>query len=136
MNYLNPDPATLPALFATLPDDTPIVMLNLLKFRDVAEYKGQPAGYSGREAYRRYSEVALGKLAEIGAAVLYAGDVQATLIGPQDSEHWDEVLLVRYPSKQAFMGMMLQPDFFEATRHRTAALADSRLVATVAVRGL
>lgn len=132
MHYLNPDPALLPSLFAKLPDDTPVVMLNLLKFRDVAEYKGQPADYSGREAYRRYSEVALPKLAAMGAAVLYLGDVKATLIGPQDGEHWDEVLLVRYPSKQAFMGMMLQPDFFEATRHRTAALADSRLVATVA----
>lgn len=136
MTYLNPDPALLPALFAGLPDDTPIVMLNLLKFRDVAEYKGQPADYSGREAYRRYSEVALKKLAEIGAAVIYVGDVQGTLIGPQDSERWDEVLLVRYPSKQAFMGMMMQPDFFEATRHRTAALADSRLVATVEAQGL
>lgn len=135
MPYLNPDPEKLPALFAGLPDDTPIVMLNLLKFRDVAEYKGQPADYSGREAYRRYSLVALQKLAQIGASVLYAGDVRATLIGPQDGELWDEVLLVRYPSKQAFMGMMLQPDFFEATRHRTAALADSRLVATVEVRG-
>ena len=132
MSYLNPDPARLPAIFASLPEDTPIVMLNLLKFRDVAEYKGQPADYSGREAYRRYTEVALQKLAQIGASVIYVGDMKATLIGPQ-SEQWDEVLLVRYPSKQAFFGMMQQPDFFEATRHRTAALADSRLIATVEV---
>lgn len=132
MSYLNPDPAKLPALFASLPEDTPIVMLNLLKFRDVAEYKGVPADYSGREAYRRYSAVALQKLAQIGARVIYVGDMKATLIGP-DSEQWDEVLLVRYPSKQAFFGMMQQPDFFEATRHRTAALADSRLIATVEV---
>lgn len=132
MSYLNPDPAKLPALFASLPEDTPIVMLNLLKFRDVAEYKGVPADYSGREAYRRYSEIALQKLAEIGASVTYVGDMKATLIGPE-SEQWDEVLLVRYPSKQAFFGMMQQPDFFEATRHRTAALADSRLIATVEV---
>ena len=130
MTYLNPDPGKLPAILAALPDDTPIVMLNLLKFRDVAVYKGQPAGYSGREAYRRYSDVALKKLAEIGARVTYVGDMKATLIGPE-SEQWDEILLVRYPSKQAFMGMMMQPDFFDATRHRTAALADSRLVATI-----
>ena len=133
MSYLNPDPARLPAIFASLPEDTPIVMLNLLKFREVAEYKGEPADYSGREAYRRYSEVALKKLAEIGARVTYAGDMKATLIGPE-GEQWDEVLLVRYPSKQAFFGMMQQPDFFEATRHRTAALADSRLIATVELK--
>lgn len=134
MSYLNPDPAKIPALFASLPDNTPIVMLNLLKFREVAEYKGQPADYSGREAYRRYSEIALQKLAQIGARVTYVGDMKATLIGPE-SEQWDEVLLVRYPSKQAFFGMMQQPDFFEATRHRTAALADSRLIATVEMTG-
>lgn len=135
MSYLNPDPAKIPAIFASLPDDTPIVMLNLLKFRDVALYKGEPADYSGREAYRRYSEIALQKLAQIGASVTYVGDMKATLIGPE-SEQWDEVLLVRYPSKQAFFGMMQQPDFFEATRHRTAALADSRLIATVEAKGL
>lgn len=134
MSYLNPDPEKLPGIFAGLPDNTPIVMLNLLKFRDVAVYKGQPADYSGREAYRRYSDVALQKLAEIGARVTYVGNMKATLIGPE-SEQWDEVLLVRYPSKQAFLGMMMQPDFFEATRHRTAALADSRLVATIEATG-
>lgn len=133
MKTINPDPALLPALFEGLPDNTPIVMLNLLKFRAVAEYKGQPAEYSGREAYRRYSEFTLKKLGEIGASVIYVGDMKGVLIGPQD-EQWDEVLLVRYPSKQAFMGMMLQPDFYEATRHRTAALEDSRLVATVEVK--
>lgn len=133
MSHLNPDPAKLPALFASLPDDTPIVMLNLLKFRDVADYQGVPADYSGREAYRRYSEVALQKLAQIGARVTYAGDMKAMLIGPE-GEQWDEVLLVRYPSKQAFFGMLQQPDFIAASRHRTAALADSRLIATVELK--
>lgn len=134
MKTIHPDPQQLPAILAALPDATPIVMLNLLRFRAVAEYKGVAADYSGREAYRRYSEVTLPKLAQIGAQVSYLGRTQGTLIGPPD-EHWDEVLLVRYPDKQAFMAMLAMPDYFEATRHRTAALEDSRLIATVAMPG-
>lgn len=131
MKTINPDMQQLPAILAGLPTGTPIVMLNLLRFRDVAEYKGVPAAYSGREAYRRYSEFTLPRLAEIGAAVIFMGAAKGALIGPPD-EKWDEVLLVRYPSVEDFMGMLAAPDYFEATRHRTAALEDSRLIATVA----
>ncbi|MDF2447191.1 MAG: hypothetical protein K0S46_2427 [Moraxellaceae bacterium] len=131
MKTIDPDLQALPAILAGLPQDTPIVMLNLLRFRDTALYKGVPADYSGREAYRRYSEVALQQLAKIGAAVLYLGDVKGALIAPPD-EAWDEVLLVRYPSIQAFMGMLADADYRASTKHRTAALDDARLIATVA----
>lgn len=131
MKTIDPDLRQLPAILARLPADTPVVMLNLLRFRDEALYRGQPAGYSGREAYRRYSAVALQKLAAIGAEVIFVGEAQGSLIAPAD-EHWDEVLLVRYPSVQAFLGMVAAPDFHDASRHRTAALEDARLIATLA----
>lgn len=135
MKTIDPDLQKLPAILARLPADTPVVMLNLLRFKAVASYKSGPADYSGREAYRRYSDVALKKLAEIGAQVLYLGAAQGELIAPPE-EHWDEVLLVRYPSVQAFIGMLAMPDYREATKHRTAALEDSRLVATLPQAGL
>ncbi|MDO8331959.1 MAG: DUF1330 domain-containing protein [Fluviicoccus sp.] len=130
MKTINPDPQRLPAIFAGIPLDTPVVMVNLLRFREVAHYKDGPAAWSGREAYRRYSEVALVKLAEIGAEVIFMGDAKGSVIAPPE-ESWDEVLLVRYPSIQVFMGMMASPDFREASKHRTAALEDARLIATV-----
>ncbi len=105
-------------------------MVNLLRFRETAQYKDGPAEWSGREAYRRYSEVALAKLAEIGAEVIFIGDAKGSVVAPPE-ESWDEVLLVRYPSIQVFMGMMASPDFREASKHRTAALDDARLIATV-----
>ncbi|MDX1803510.1 MAG: DUF1330 domain-containing protein [Alcanivorax sp.] len=128
MSVIDPDPQRLPAIMASLPDDTPIVMLNLLRFREVAEYRDGPANYSGREAYRRYSQVALGKVQGVGGEPVWTGKALAGVIAPQD-EHWDEVLLVRYPSKQAFMAMLSDPEYREATRHRTAALSEARLVA-------
>jgi uncharacterized protein (DUF1330 family) len=130
MKTVNPDPQRLPAIFAGIPLDTPVVMVNLLRFRETALYKDGPAEWSGREAYRRYSEVALAKLAEIGAEVIFIGDAKGSVIAPPE-ESWDEVLLVRYPSIQVFMGMMASPDFREASKHRTAALDDARLIATV-----
>jgi hypothetical protein len=56
------------------------------------------------------------------------GDAQLTLIGPSE-ESWDDVLLVEYPSRKAFIAMTSNPEYLACTVHRTAALADSRLVA-------
>lgn len=125
---IDPNPQTLPAILASLADDTPIVMLNLLRFRDVARYKDGDADYSGREAYQKYSEVAFGKVQGVGGEMVWKGRALAGVIAPE-GEKWDSVLLVRYPSKQAFASMLADPEYREATRHRTAALEEARLVA-------
>lgn len=130
MKTINPDMQKLPEILSGIPAGTPVIMLNLLKFRETALYKDGATPCSGREAYRLYSEQALAWLASIGAEVVFMGAVHGALIAPPD-ERWDEVLLVRYPSVQAFTGMLASPEYRAATRHRTAALEDSRLVATV-----
>jgi uncharacterized protein (DUF1330 family) len=99
----------------------PIVMLNLLRF--------QPGG--GAAEYAAYGDAARPYLDRAGAKVRYLGRVAATVIG---GEPWDEVILVEYPSKQAFLEMIADPGYREAARHRTAALADSRLYCTLAGR--
>ena len=40
------------------------------------------------------------------------------------------IILVRYPSPSAFLDMVTTPDYQSLSGHRTAALADSRLVPT------
>lgn len=54
MPVVDPDPKRLPDILKSIPADTSIVMLNLLRFRDKARYKDGEADYDGREAYRRY----------------------------------------------------------------------------------
>ena len=125
---IDPNPAMLPEILAFLPDDTPIVMLNLLRFREIARYKEGEADYSGREAYQKYSDVAYGKVQGVGGEMVWKGRALASVIAPE-TERWDSVLLVRYPSKQAFAGMLADPEYREATRHRTAALEEARLIA-------
>jgi uncharacterized protein (DUF1330 family) len=133
---VDPDRQQLSRVLKEIPQDTPIVMLNLLRFRDQAVY---PDGHgaepcTGAEAYHRYSQTAIRKITEVGGQPIWAGNVQGSVIAPP-GEEWDEVLLVEYPSIGAFMDMIRQPDYQEAAVHRTAALEDARLICTVQTRG-
>lgn len=135
--HVEPTTEQLAAFLAEDPG-SPIVMLNLLRYRDEADYSEAPdlapeAPISGREAYQRYSEGVLPILASIDAGIELFGPCHGTLIGPAD-EAWDEIVLVRYPSTAAFVGMVTSPEYEAITGHRTAALADSRLVRTTAAR--
>ena len=117
-----------------LPADEAVVMLNLLRFREVADYSRHPdlapdVPISGAEAYARYGAAAMPHLSTTGAELVYRASARATIIGPV-GEEWDEVVLVRYPSPAAFLGMVTAPEYVRLSGHRTAALADSRLVAT------
>lgn len=114
-------------MLAALPADVPVVMLNQLRFRDRAAYPPEEAACSGREAYRRYSQVALQAISRIGGSVIFSGRPGASLIGPED-EVWHAVFLVRYPSVDAFRSMLAMPGYRAAVRHRTAAIEDSRLI--------
>jgi len=115
-----------------VPDGQPLVMINLLRYREAAAY---PAGFdaapcSGSEAYRRYGQAAIRFITAVGGQVIWQGSAKAVLIGPA-GEQWHKALLVRYPSKQAFLRMVADPDYQAITVHRSAALEDSRLIATV-----
>jgi uncharacterized protein (DUF1330 family) len=93
----------------------PVLMLNLLRFA--------PDG--GAEAYRRYGGAAAPVLEKSGARVRYLGQVMGTVIA---GETWDEVILVEYPTVQAFLDMSMAPDC--PAELRAGALADSRLYCT------
>lgn len=126
---IDPTPESFSALKREVPPDTPIVMLNLLKFRQQASYP-QDSGHapcSGREAYARYQAHANPAVRSVGGDLLWSGTALSHPIAPPD-ESWDEVLLVRYPSVQAFFGMVMDPEYQRQTVHRSAALEDARLV--------
>src|SRR5262245_58171237 len=126
-HHIHPERAALEAL-SKLADDEPVVMLNLLRFRDQASYPqgSEHAACSGREAYARYGAKARLHVRSVGGKPIWIGTAQLSVIGPAD-EAWDEVLLVEYPSRKAFLKMATDPDYLACTVHRTAALADSRL---------
>ena len=98
----------------------PVVMLNLLRFK--------AAG--GRERYLEYVEHFRTTAAPHGAEVLYVGDGSTALVA-EAGQSWDAVLLVRYPSRQAFSDMVRDPAYGEGTHLRTEALEEAVLQATV-----
>jgi uncharacterized protein (DUF1330 family) len=123
------------AQFVSRGIEGPVVMLNLLRFREVADYSGSPelapdSPISGAEAYQRYAEHTLPFLEAAGGELVFMGTGGAPLIGPLD-ERWDRVLLVRYPSVQTFLSFASNADYLAGLGHRTAALDDSRLLPMV-----
>ena len=117
-----------------IPPNTPLVMINLLRYREVAEYSKYPEALpcSGREAYRlRYLQGgALNVVRSNGGSVLWFGSVFGGVICPPD-ERWDDALLVQYPASDRLMKIYADPAYQAIAFHRTAALEDSRLIATV-----
>ena len=113
------------------PLDTPVVMLNLLKFSERASDDGDGA-VSGRDSYERYGERVRSMLEETGARVLFQGRADSVVIGG-DADDWDAVILVEYPSRTAFLEMTSSPQYREVSKDRTAGLADSRLIAMTAL---
>jgi len=131
MPSLDPTHGTLNALRDKVPAETPIQLLNLLRFKAHAEY---PSGTdehpcSGREAYARYLRAVADSLAEVGAHVRLQARALQTLVAPQ-GEQWDQVLVFEFPSLVAFLSLLENEQYKAAAVHRTAALMDSRLVCT------
>jgi uncharacterized protein (DUF1330 family) len=111
--------------------DTPVVMLNLLKFaeRPDSGASGRANGVeSGRGSYERYGERMRSMLEETGARVLFQGRADSVVIGG-DADDWDAVILVEYPSRKAFLEMTSSPKYRDVSKDRSAGLADSRLIA-------
>lgn len=131
---VKPTEQQLGAFMTGAHDGKPVIMLNMLKFRDVAAYTGEylrqhpgASGRSGREAYEIYSQQTMPFLFAAGGQLLWMGDVVSSLIGPED-ETWDRVFLVYYPSRDALKKMLANPAYQATGLHRDAALADSRLI--------
>ncbi len=109
-----------------------VVMLNLLRFREIADYSATPelapgTPISGAEAFQRYIEHTLPYLRETGGDLIFLGSGGPFLIGPE-AERWDMVMLVRQSSVEAFLAFAAHEAYQAGIGHRTAALEDSRLL--------
>ena len=102
-----------------------VVMLNLLKFRDVALDGFGVDGMSGSQAFRRYGELNDAEDVKFGSEPIWMGLAKNTIIGEED---WDLAILVRYPSRQHFIDKLDNARYREISKVREAALLDSRLV--------
>ncbi|WP_353199329.1 DUF1330 domain-containing protein [Sandarakinorhabdus sp.] len=122
VNETAPRPEVIAGFFGDA-DHGPMVMVNLLKFKDKATYPdGRDPELTGREAYDRYGEAVRGCLEAVGGHVVYHGPVSGMLLG-QVEEQWDAVALAWYPSPQAMLQMVALPEYQAIEIHRYAGLA-------------
>lgn len=113
----------------------PVVMLNLLRFREVADYSATPAlapaaPISGAEAFQRYIDHTLPHLTASGGELKFLGQGGSWFIGPE-AERWDMAMMVRQNSLESFMAFAANEAYLEGIGHRTAAIEDSRLLPLV-----
>ena len=101
-------------------NDEPIYMVNLLKFKDKAEYPDKrETDLSGREAYAIYSEEVKHHLAKVGAKAIFGANV------------WDSVAIASYPSRKSMLDMISDPEYIKSAQHRVAGLKGQLNIETV-----
>jgi hypothetical protein len=138
-SYLEPSEASAIELFSRKISG-PVVMLNLLRFRAVADYSDHPdlmpeQPMTGREAFQKYIDHALPYLRASGGDIDFLGDGGGFFIGPAN-ERWDLVMLIRQNSLKDFMEFASNDAYLAGLGHRSAALEDSRLLPLVECRNL
>lgn len=108
--------------FIALPNDLPLQMLNLLKFKAQVE----ETGLTGKEQYKVYMKAAFPFFEKSNAKIIFNGNPKFTLIGPVDQLEWDKILIIEYATKKDFITMITSEGY--PAHLRTKALADSRLI--------
>jgi len=107
---------------AELPEDQELLMLNLLRYKDRVE----ETGLTGETTYKQYIRAASPFFGEVDAEIVFFGSPELMLIGPEDQELWDDILLVKYRNAGEFFKMTQAKGYPSALREQS--LQDSRLI--------
>ena len=110
----------------------PIFMVNLLKFKERAEYEdGRETPLSGREAYALYAAEVAKVITQVGGKLIFGANVERLMLGEAE-ELWDQVAIAMYPTRAAMIELIQPPEYAEISVHRTAGLAGQLNIETVA----
>lgn len=112
-------------LVRSLPDEGPVVMVNLVRFRE----RALDGSGSGWDAYARYSKADIPLLKRVGGTILWAGHVEGVALGDVGDRSWDWVVVVLYPSRAAFLSMVTSPEYAVANLDRENGVADHLILA-------
>ncbi len=128
IRYGTPNLEYAARMAATAPeDDGPVWMVNLMKYREVADYSdGRESTISGQEADDIYSP--LESLIAVGAAPVFFGEVDQQLLG--DGTVWDRVAVIKYPTRQSFIDMQSLPGYQESHHHKDAGMEKTFVIGT------
>jgi len=127
MGAIRPNAQAFQQLAAST-DEGPVVMLNLLKFKERAD----SGDVSGRESYNRYGRDVKPMVEALGGHIIWHGRADQLLIGEED---WDAIALVEYPSRKVFLEMAMSQQMGEIHHNREAGLERTVLIACREIGG-
>lgn len=134
MNAVYPSEEQIKGFLESGPE-APICMVNLLKFKQKAEYEdGRETDLTGREAYELYETGVKKLLQGIGGGVGFEGNVERLMLGKVE-ELWDMVALAVWPSRKAMFEVMQSAQMQEISVHRSAGLAGQLNIETTGFTG-
>ena len=133
-NAVTPTPEQVEG-FLTPGAEGPIFMVNLLKFKALAEYEdGRQTELTGREAYHIYARGVAEVIQRVGGRLCFGAEVERLMLGEVE-ELWDQVAIAMYPSRTAMFEMIQLPEYAEISVHRSAGLAGQLNIETVDASG-
>ena len=128
-NAMTPSRAQISELLASA-DPGPVVMVNLLRFRERAVYAdGRETSLSGLEAFMIYSGLMKTIVEGFGGRFLVSALLDRLVIGSGEMG-WHRIGLVEYPSRAVFAQVATSPAVHEAAVHRSAGLEGQLLIAS------
>ena len=135
MNYINAitkTEAQIEALLA-VDDGGPICMVNLLKFKERAEYEdGRETNLSGAEAYQIYGAATGPLIKKLGGEIVFTSVLKGMVVGEVE-ELWDVMAIAKYPTLQSFIDMVSSTEYLSAYHHRIAGLKGQLNIASTQV---
>jgi len=134
-NKLNPSEEQIKGFFEPGADG-PIYMVNLLKYREKAEYEdGRETDLTGAEAYALYGAAVSKILVSLGGGGMFNAPVKRLMLGEVE-ELWDSVAIAMYPNRQAMIDMMQSKEYQAIHHHRNAGLAGQLNIETTNAGGI
>ena len=121
-NQIHPAESQITKL-KTYPQNTPITMLNILKFKALTS-----TNETGQEAYARYFKNVAPFVAEAKAKLIWKGNVHSSIIGNIENQP-HIVFLVEYPTVNHFFAMVSNPEYQKIAADRSIALEYGGLIA-------
>jgi len=114
-NQIYPTQEQLGALLQGQAIDSPVTMLNIIKYK-AEEVDGQTA----KDAYGKYVDSFKLYIKDLGAEVIWVGDVTHTIIGSTEAP--DLVFLVKWIKLQHFVDMVSDPKYLAFATQRNMSI--------------
>lgn len=106
--------------------DQPLTVVNFFKLREIADTNIIEEEMSGEEAFAKYAETSVPKVAEVGGHFILRGGVEGGFVG-ENTEGWHIIAIGQYPKRENFLQLLSDEDYKKAFQYRQAAIDDQHV---------